>query len=554
MNGKNQRRRERRAFARQLCDKINTFQADQIAEVLAIAANNESIATSLTKRYLLLLQFLNPDVPFGLKHLEHLPDYLQSFQELTEDECYEFQYYFDVIGFYVLIKQLSVAADLVRNYAPSNMQELNLQYCHSKIGTLLIGVTFYQHLAETEQLPPLPDLDFRRISILNSENMLPFTLQTKKIEARHCSNLESFDIDNVSHIQHFEPSHLLSLKRMMMHRVQLHDMLSFISFLPKINHINFLSITNLTDLPNFRSDSLQELTIDAIAYTPIPLSEIVIDFPHLPHLQNLSISCYNVLYIGNIRQFAQLKKLELSCAKLQDIEAISNFTQLEELRLLYLKISDINFVKHLPNLKKLSLDHNNITDITPLSSLPLLDLLSLSNNNIEHISPLTALTDLRILYLRDNNIKDISPLSKLIALQYLRIDNNKIEDISPLLGLKKLVSLECSNNNIDDITVVLSINPQMDLNAKNNKLTAFPSFELIRQIILQKKNMFKIRRPGDPEIVLPPRPEPESAREIWNLLRTKDPANIELAKQIAVGIGWQKEDLEPYLFIVNKWF
>jgi hypothetical protein len=71
---------------------------------------------------------------------------------------------------------------------------------------------------------------------------------------------------------------------------------------------------------------------------------------------------------------------------------------------------------------------------------------------------------------------------------------------------------------------------------------------------LQEKNRYKFRRASDPEIVLPPRPEPESAREIWDLLRTKDPANIELATQIAIGIGWQKEDLAPYLFIVNKWF
>jgi hypothetical protein len=444
MNGRYQRRRERRAAEKYMYDEIDTWNLQKINPILSNAKKDKALAQRLIDYYLPILQAIDPDTPYGLEHLRELPEYISGLENIRQSSQAEF--YFKLIGFYLLKKKIPLVKEFVRNYPPDKVN--TLRYCHKNIELTLCGIILYEkfvaELELTEQiiLPCLPDLKISNLSFYADRPTQPIVMPFKaKILARHLQKLSSLSINNAAQLEYFEPSQLNSLKSFYAKELSLKDITLFLSQLSNIEEILCRNLKDIEDLEHLASSRLKKLHIQhTYCYKDeSELTQKILDLTHLPHLQDLIINNFNIVDIDKIRHLTELKYLDLS----------------------------------------------------------------------------------------DNNIEDISPLLALKNLRRINLCNNKIADISPLMGLNS------------DFTV----------HAARNKLNVCPPFELIRR--LAAKDISSATQ--SPNKQLSPRQEPPNASKIWQLLYSKDPTNTELALQLAKGLGWTADDIQPYTHIIKKW-
>jgi Leucine-rich repeat (LRR) protein len=516
MNGRYQRRRERRAAEKYIYDEIDTWNLQKITAILSEAKKNKALAQRLIDYYLPILQALNSDTPHGLEHLQELPQYVEGLKNIRQSSQAEF--YFKLIGFYLLKKKIPLVKEFVRNYPPDKVNALG--YFNKNAAVTLLGIVLYEKLvaqaeASAEQpLPTLPDLNISILSFYADLHKKPLFIPIEaKIAARHLQNLSSLYITNLEQLKYFEPAQLFGLKYFYIRELSLKDVIPFISALPNIEEISCSDILDIEGLEQLPCPSLKILYIEVkYRHQRLPkLPEKVLDLPHLSNLQKLTINNGNIVSIDKIAHLTQLKYLYLYSGKLKNIDALAQFTQLEDLYLTDFGIEDISVLgrkNNFPKLRMLSLVNNKITNIAPLSELTAIAVLALSINKIEDISALSGSKNLR-----DVNLYD-----------------NKIRDISPLAGL----------------------NSELMVHAAKNKLDVCPPFELIRRVLAKDINPAN-KNPNKQLYILRPRQEPPHAPQIWQLLRSKDPANTELALQIAKGLGWTNDDIEPYTHIIKKW-
>jgi hypothetical protein len=443
MNGRYQRRRERRAATQALYAQIDSWQPAQIADTLSKIAENKTLTKSIKEYYLPLLKAINTNVPKGLQHLRELPQRISDLKNKPTSQKNS-QFYFKLVGFYLFKKKLALVKDFICNYLPAKLNMLG--YCDENVDIMLTGIILYDNIPKEEELPPLLDLNITQISFYksHSKNMIPLPFEAK-IAARHIASLSELSINNADQLRYFEPSQLISLTYLSAQSLKIQPAISFLSQLPSLEEINLNSPS--------------------------------------------------------------------------DIHKLSDYSSLKSIKKLYITNKDcvdISFLSQLPNLVELYIHDIRLKDISVLGQP-------------------NEFSKLKILSLNVNKIVDISPLSTLHALEYLDLSLNKIEDITPLSGLKNLSKCYFGGN----------------------KLSVCPPFDFLQRIFFSDKNIQnKNNTPIDvlhPIDVLYLRPEPPHAPQIWQLLRSKDPTNTELALQIAKGLGWTNDDIEPYTHIIKKW-
>jgi Leucine-rich repeat (LRR) protein len=509
MNGRYQRRRERRAAEKYIYDEIDTWNLQKITAILSEAKKNKALAQRLIDYYLPILQALNSDTPYGLQHLQELPQYLSQIKNKATISEAQTRFYFKFIGFYFLKKKLAAVKKFIFDYPLKEIN--NIHYCDKDVDIILAGITLYDTLATQDDFLPRLTLDITQLSFYQSrpkKNNLP-TFEGK-IAAHHVYSLSSLSINNADQLCYFEPSQLVNLKYFYAKNISLQKIIPFLSRLPNIEDISLRETIDIIDLEHLACRSLKKLYID-IKYnysSAQKMSDTVLDLPHLPNLDELSLNNCNIVSINKIGHLKKLTKLHLYRSNLNDITVLAQFPKLKEVYFNTVHLNDISI-----------------------------------------FGQKDSFQNMKILSVINNNIVDISPLSTLFALQYLNFSSNKIEDISPLSGLKNLRYVNLESNQISDINPLAGLNAELVVWAPKNKLDVCPSFELIRRVLAKDKN-----NQNDKQIyILRARQEPPHAPQIWQLLRSKDPANTELALQIAKGLGWTNDDIEPYTHIIKKW-
>jgi Leucine-rich repeat (LRR) protein len=528
MNGRYQRRRERRELAQLIYDEIDSWNEKKINAILSEAKKDKVLAQQLTDYYLLLLKAINPHVPYGLEHLRELPEYISGLKNIRRSSQSEF--YFKLVGFYLLKKKISLVKEFIYNYPPEKVNTLG--YCDENVAVTLMGIMLYEKLvAEAEELeaqilPNLPNLNILNLSFLSDSPKRPIFMPLQaKIAARHVQNMSSLTINNADQLQYFEPSELVGLKYFYAAAVSLKAIIPFLSQLPNIEEIRCIELANTDNLELLACRSLKKLSLEGIfRYSTQPkLPEKSLELPHLLHLEQLRITYDNIVDIDKIAHLTKLKYLYINSSgqlKNKNLDVIGHFTQLEELYMTEMGIEDISVFGRKNNFPKL-----------------------------------------RNLSLVKNNLKNIAPLSALTALSYLVLSMNKITDISPLSSLKNLSDVNLYDNQISDISPLAGLNSELIVHAAKNKLDVCPPFELIRRVLARDKNavaanksLKKSNKKTNSQLyILCARPEPPNAAQIWQLLRSKDPANTELALQLAKGLGWTDDDIQPYTHIIKKW-
>lgn len=131
-------------------------------------------------------------------------------------------------------------------------------------------------------------------------------------------------------------------------------------------------------------------------------------------------------------------------------------------------------------------------------------------------------------------IKDFSVLTDLKNLKTLDLSYGNIEDISFLKNLEKLQYLNLGSNAIKNIEVLKRINSLKAIKVDLQHLP-YPPIWLTKLIFLKGKMGDYIQLIQLPQV-----------EKIWQLMRSNDEKNMELAYQLALGQGWTEEEFEMY--------
>lgn len=210
-----------------------------------------------------------------------------------------------------------------------------------------------------------------------------------------------------------------------------------------------------------------------------------------------------------------LQQLILSGTHGWAIQNYSFISELKELQTLYLGFntvpdSDFSFLEGLEQLQNLDLSHTHNSGFSFLQNLPQLQKLNLSFNRIQETSFFKKLTQLKSLNLLATGIQDISFLQNLTQLQNLHLGNNPIQDVSTVIELVNLVYLDVYFRSFPPIWFAY-------LRSKKGKLGDYTHL-----------------------------PELPQVEKIWQLMKTRDDKNIDLAHQLALGQGWAEEEFQAY--------
>lgn len=351
------------------------------------------------------------------------------------------------------------------------------------------------------------------------------------------SGNEGWGIQNITSLQHLKGLEKLSLSS---------NNLQDISFLKELKQLKFLDL---------ESNQIQNLS---------PLAD-------LEQLEYLDL-CYNqISNIDGLRKMKNLQKLDLSENQIQTIEALQHCQSLTYLDASENQIQDISCLKGLKKLKKLELENNEIEDLSALQNLQNLQQLYAAHNQIQNVDALRNLTNLTCLILSNNQISaghyaatweheellwslqnlqnlqqldlsfnegiiHISQLKNLRNLQYLDLTSTslQIENIAVLQYLPNLKRLDLYDIPIQDITFLKNLKNLEGLSI-SHKYLGYPP---ICYVFLRNKG----GKLGD-YIHLPELPQVE---KIWQLMKSNDEKNMELARQLAQSQGWTEEGFEMY--------
>jgi len=177
------------------------------------------------------------------------------------------------------------------------------------------------------------------------------------------------------------------------------------------------------------------------------------------------------------------------------------------------QIKEIN-LKDFEKLKFLGLNGNPLKEIT-LENLPQLDFLNLRDLKLEKVQ-ISKVENMRKLILRNNQLQECTFLSELSQLIHLDLQENPISDISPVKKLENLFAFACDFKNLPYPSICFAY-----LKEKGGKLGDYLHLSELPQV-----------------------------EKIWELLRTKNEKNIELARQLAKGLSWEAKDFAMYVKLV----
>jgi len=194
----------------------------------------------------------------------------------------------------------------------------------------------------------------------------------------------------------------------------------------------------------------------------------------------------------------------------------------------HLKKLDLRAVKTLPKAKT-------------LQTLENLEYLDLSYTSVKDISFLKSLKKLEQLYLDHTKVEDISVLKNLEYLNYLNVAHTGIRDISPLKDLKYLEYLEAEGNYIQDITCFKQVEQLRQLLVSCEFIKPYPSIWYARLVYKNgEERLSNLNQLSELPFV----------EKIWELIITQDEDNLQLARQLAKGQGWEDKDFAIYVKLV----
>ncbi|OJJ18455.1 hypothetical protein BKI52_22840 [marine bacterium AO1-C] len=295
----------------------------------------------------------------------------------------------------------------------------------------------------------------------------------------------------------------------------------------------------LKQVPNCLPASLKTLVLAGYIDGGGLISDITA-LAKLSQLQQLHLNDNQVTDIRSLSKLRHLHYLDLNDNKVEDLQALAQCSQLQFLDLSVNHVQEVTPLAKLTHLWFLDVGRNQIEDITALSGLTRLQELDLGKNQIEDITPLAHLTQLVHLRLSQNQIKDVHTLAKLKALKWLQLSNNFIEDVSPLAELKQLEVLYLFENPLQDISCLKHLTQLTELHVYLDDLIYPPIwFALLKT---------KEGRVGDYAHL----PELPQVEKIWQLIKSRQKENIDLAWQVALGQGWTAAEFETYLQLLDQ--
>ncbi|OJJ14842.1 hypothetical protein BKI52_40505 [marine bacterium AO1-C] len=149
------------------------------------------------------------------------------------------------------------------------------------------------------------------------------------------------------------------------------------------------------------------------------------------------------------------------------------------------------------------------------------------------------MTNLRFLNLFGANLQEITFVKNLTQLTHLNLQRNNIKDISPLAHLPHLKFLHLTHNPIQDISPLKNLPFIFDFTIDHTKLQAPPIWYAYAKWE---------RKPFSDYTHLTELPAVE---KIWQLMRTKESENLQLAQQLAKSQGWTAEEIKIYQNLVD---
>ena len=220
------------------------------------------------------------------------------------------------------------------------------------------------------------------------------------------------------------------------------------------------------------------------------------------------------------------------------------------------EVEDFSPLSLLTSLQSLLITDNYIEDISFLEDLKNLRFLDLSQNKIENIEPLKNTIHLKFLNLRDNHVQDIKPIEMLKNLKHLDLCHNLIENIEPLSQLFKLQKLDLSRNSINEVTALSKLNLLQILNLLDNVIEDISPLKNLKDLEILHISYDPLAYPPIWYLYLCDKkgkvgeyahlPELPQVEKIYQLIKTRDRKNIELAHQLAQSQGWTADDFKAY--------
>lgn len=269
----------------------------------------------------------------------------------------------------------------------------------------------------------------------------------------------------------------------------------------------------------------------------------IYDLSFLKNLVNLEVlyldeSCLqDISILGNLKK---LKELNLGWNEIKNLEVLAELTQLRKLYIYGNKFEDIQVLSKLTELRELYLDSNpQIQDLSPLGSLKKLQILDLSSCKLQTLSLSEDLESLQELNVSDNHLEQLT-LPNLPYLQKLDVYNNRLKDISFLSRIRALDELHLLINPIENIDFIKKIYGLSRFDVSLGKLD-YPPIAVI----------FLDNQGGEIQDYIH-LSEPPHVQKIWQLIKTQNTKNRDLAKQLAEGQGWTEGLFEAYVLFCDN--
>jgi len=434
------------------------------------------------------------------------------------------------------------------------------------------GIKFHEELETIAQLKQL-----KTLVLDHNEEQLTNLHFLSKLTALRKLSLQYNDIENVDSLRNLQHltyldltfnqvenlkglAHLTQLKELNLsnNRLQGKDLFS-------LEHLTHLKKLDLSFNQIYHFTALRQLTqlevLNLQANQSIHISDLGF-LANLSQLKELNLEQTNAQHLEELSHLQRLEKLHLSNNLLEDIQALASLTNLQKLTLQYNNIKVTSPLKQLKKLQYLDISHNPIEDIDflenlacletfigwdnkirslkPLANLKKLEKLRLGKNFIRNADALQRLTSLKSLNISWTNLQDISFVKNLTQLTYLGLKKNKIRDISPLAHLPNLNFLHLEHNPIQDIGPLKDLPFIFDFKIDHAKLHCPPIWYAYAKWE---------RKPFSDYTHLAELPQVE---KIWQLMRTKEVCNLQLAQELAKGQGWTEEAFKVYQNLLNE--
>lgn len=262
----------------------------------------------------------------------------------------------------------------------------------------------------------------------------------------------------------------------------------------------------------------------------------------LKMLEELDLSFTNIGVLHPIQDLKYLTILYLHESQIQDLSPLQNLEHLQVLYLIENQIRDLTPLQNLKNLQEIDVSYNLVSNLTPLQGLPKLQILDVSENAILDLASLKNLPVLQVLDLTNNGVQEAEPLSKLQSLQELYISSNQIQDFTALQSLPNLKKLALSNNPTNDISALKNLINLEVLHLHPWEFTFLPPIWFA---------YLKVKGGKLGDYIHLSEVQAAFTQKVWQLLKSRDKKNIELARQLAQGQGWAEEEIKIYQDLIN---